>query len=516
MATAPPDPDTASLGDVLATEALRRRPARHPDHAAENRALAALARAAVDRPDDLPGRFAEVALDLCGAGSAGVSLLEAAPEGGTVFRWTALAGALAPHVGGCAPRDFSPCGLCLDRDEAVLVARPGRRFRYFEAVDPSIVEGLIVPLRAGGRAPVGTIWVVAHQEGRRFDAEDARVLGALGDFLALALEREGLLREREAAAAALAAARRRADDILESIDLGFYAVDRAWRLTYVNRHAERLWGEPREALLGRVLWDLFPGAGAEASEGHRLHQRAARERRPARGRFLCAALGAWVEASVHPGPDGLSVYFRDVGEAVRAEEHQRLLLAELAHRVKNTLAVVQGIANRSLAGGRTLEEGREALAERLRALSRAHTLLTATEWRGAALRAVLEGELGPYGERTALHGPALDLTPKAALTLSMVLHELATNAAKHGALSGPEGRVEVSWSLGGGADGASVRLRWRERDGPPVVAPLRHGFGRTLIEQGWRHELGGEVRVDFRPDGLVCELGAPAREVLTG
>jgi two-component sensor histidine kinase len=197
----------------------------------------------------------------------------------------------------------------------------------------------------------------------------------------------------------------------------------------------------------------------------------------------------------------------------RDEERLRLLLAELSHRVKNTLATVQAIAARSLSGERTLEEARDALAKRLRALAKTHDLLTASRWRGADLRAVLEGELKPYGKRARLEGPEVELTPKAAQTLALVLHELATNAAKHGALAAPDGWLEVAWSLDrADADegGGRLRLTWRERGGPPVAPPHRRGFGRTLLEHGLRHDLSGQVALDFAPDGLVCELTVPA------
>ncbi|MEK0085082.1 PAS domain-containing protein [Benzoatithermus flavus] len=207
----------------------------------------------------------------------------------------------------------------------------------------------------------------------------------------------------------------------------------------------------------------------------------------------------------------------DVTERKRAEARQQLLLRELSHRVKNTLAVVQSIAARSLGGQRTLTEAREAFMKRLQALASAHDLLTAGHWRGASLRAVLRSELEPYGKRVRATGPDLTLAPEAAQTFALVLHELATNAAKYGALNAPEGRLEVVWELlrpAGDGQEATLRLLWQERDGPPVREPLHHGFGHTLIEQGLRYELGGEVRTEFRPEGLVCELTVPAGRAL--
>jgi two-component sensor histidine kinase len=209
-------------------------------------------------------------------------------------------------------------------------------------------------------------------------------------------------------------------------------------------------------------------------------------------------------------PDGGDVSLavltmRDVTTRKAAEERHRLLLAELSHRVKNTLAVVQGIANRSLSGERTLGEAREALAKRLRALANAHTLLTASEWRGASLRALAAAELDPYRGRVAMRGRDLALGPKAAQGLALILHELATNAAKHGALSVPEGRAELAWDAGE----AVLRLTWREAGGPEVRPPARRGFGRLLIEEAAVHDLAGRARLEFRRGGWPTSWRSP-------
>jgi two-component sensor histidine kinase len=187
----------AAVEEILITEELALRPHRLPDHAAEARALHELAAHVGELPASLHQRFVDLALELCDAGSAGISLLEAGESGATIFRWTALAGSFAPFVGGHTPRDFSPCGLCLDRGEPILLSRPARRFTYFDEVSIPIVEGLIVPLYSRGRKPLGTIWIVSHRAERRFDGEDARVMEALASFLGVALEKSSLLREKE-------------------------------------------------------------------------------------------------------------------------------------------------------------------------------------------------------------------------------------------------------------------------------------------------------------------------------
>ena len=172
--------------ELLITEALYDRTARPRDLARELDAINDLARRMVRQPDALQHRFAELALDLCRAGSAGISLLEKGEGDETRFRWTALAGEFASHIGGTTPRHFSPCGLCLDRDTAILVSRPARLFDYFSKASPPIVEGLIVPLRDARGRTVGTIWIIAHDEDRKFDATDVAILGQIASFFALA------------------------------------------------------------------------------------------------------------------------------------------------------------------------------------------------------------------------------------------------------------------------------------------------------------------------------------------
>jgi two-component sensor histidine kinase len=163
----------------------------------------------------------------------------------------------------------------------------------------------------------------------------------------------------------------------------------------------------------------------------------------------------------------LGTVARDISVRKEAEERQRLLLAELNHQAKNTIAIIDAIASRSFTAQRSIEDGLDVFRKRLAALSGAHDLLTASEWRSANLRTVIATELSAYGRRASLDGPEIALAPKAALTLALVLHELATNAGKYGALSTPEGHVNVSWALGARAGGSQLRLRWRESDGSP-------------------------------------------------
>ena len=194
-------------------------------------------------------------------------------------------------------------------------------------------------------------------------------------------------------------------------------------------------------------------------------------------------------------------------ERAQAEQRQRLLINELNHRVKNTLATVQAIAFQTLKGDIALAEARNRFEARLMALSRAHNLLTARNWEGASLARIiadateyLAGEQG----RFAIRGDEVPLAPRPALALALAFHELATNAAKYGALSAEGGRVSISWR----AEGGLLRIEWRESGGPPVAPPERRGFGSRLIERGLAADLGGRAELDFGPDGLVCTIEA--------
>jgi PAS domain S-box-containing protein len=199
----------------------------------------------------------------------------------------------------------------------------------------------------------------------------------------------------------------------------------------------------------------------------------------------------------------------DITARRQAQEHQRLLLDELNHRVKNTLATVQSIAAQTLKTAPTPEEFARRFEGRILGLSRTHNLLTERHWQGVSLRTLLDTELAPYA-RCRLQGEDVSLAARMAVTLGLVFHELATNAAKYGALSRPEGWVWVEWRLDR-VDGTAQRLHltWTETGGPLVQAPQCTGFGSRLIERGVGTELAGAVRMNFDPAGLTCTLEVP-------
>lgn len=200
---------------------------------------------------------------------------------------------------------------------------------------------------------------------------------------------------------------------------------------------------------------------------------------------------------------------RDVTGEMRAESHRQLLVNELNHRVKNTLATIQSIASQSLRNAGVDPAVRGALEGRLMAIAATHNVLTDKNWSAASLRQIVDGSVMPYRSnpgQVTISGDDLMVSPKPAVVLALAFHELAINALKYGALSSAGGHVDIGWSM---ADGERLDIAWTERGGPPVRPPERRGFGSRIIELALPNELGGEVDLDYRPEGLRCLIRAP-------
>jgi PAS domain S-box-containing protein len=227
----------------------------------------------------------------------------------------------------------------------------------------------------------------------------------------------------------------------------------------------------------------------------------------------------WLEAygRITTLPDGkplrLAGVCMDVTERKEGEAQRNLLVAELSHRVKNTLATVISVARQSFTTNPDAQAAQRSFNARIRALGQTHTRLAEANWSGVLLETLLRDELAPYrdeaGANVRLSGPPAMLNPKYALTLGMAVHELATNAAKYGALSVKYGVVEIEWKF----VGADLHISWSERGGPPVTAPARNGFGRILIERVLASDLGGKVSVEFPSEGLRCLIVLPPMRV---
>ncbi len=207
----------------------------------------------------------------------------------------------------------------------------------------------------------------------------------------------------------------------------------------------------------------------------------------------------------------------DITDLKAAEQRQRLLFDELNHRVKNTLAIVQSLAQHTQRSKPDPQEFTRAFGERIMSLSRAHDLLTQTAWHGAPLQKVVSAALEPFtaqAGRIAMAGDAVELPASITITLALMLNELATNAAKFGALSTDAGRVEISWTAAPtktqDGEGLIVDFIWQERDGPPVTPPKRRGFGSRLLAAS-AAQIKGDLDAQFAPEGLRCRIRFPVQ-----
>ena len=206
----------------------------------------------------------------------------------------------------------------------------------------------------------------------------------------------------------------------------------------------------------------------------------------------------------------------DTTKHQRARDHAAMLIDELNHRVKNTLATVQSIVTQAVRNSSDPQVVRESIETRIAALSRSHDLLGREKWDGAGLRDLVQEALAPFSvtegcaERFTIKGENIRLAPKAALALGIALNELATNAVKYGAFSNEAGTISINWALEDKSDGRWLGLHWQEKNGPPVTPPTRKGFGSRVIEQGLAHELQGKVKLDYSPGGITCTIDVPA------
>ena len=491
------------LKSAFSTAVLSGRPSRPPDYAAENRALIALAQEMAVSPDGILQKLADTALALCRAHSAGISLLEEGDQKKN-FHWRAIAGEWASHLNGGTPRDFGPCGTVLDRNEALLFSHPERDFPYFGEVQPLLEEGLLIPFYIQGEA-VGTIWVVAHDLSRRFDAEDLRVMTNLGTFAAAAYQTWLSLN-----------ATRQIASIVESSDDAILSKDLNGIITTWNRGAQRIFGYAAEEVIGKPVTILFPPELQDEEpailerirRGERIeHYETVRVRKD--GRRVDISLTVSPIKSAGGKIIGASKIARDITERTQSEAQIAILAREAEHRAKNILATVQATVR--LTQSDTPDGLKQAIEGRIQALANVHTLFVQSRWTGADLHNLVTQELSPFREdgepRVRTDGPNLMLEPNAAQAIAVTLHELATNAAKYGALSVPAGKVQVDWSRM--PDGRLV-MRWAETGGPQVTPPTRQGFGMRVMESMIRYQLKGEIRCDWHAEGFVCEIAIPA------
>jgi PAS domain S-box-containing protein len=299
----------------------------------------------------------------------------------------------------------------------------------------------------------------------------------------------------------------------------------SWPIIFVNQAFLSLVGYDDQEVLGQSFDFLMErGADPEAVAGIRTAFESTQDldsqvryRRKDGSVF-------WATIFISPVRDAagdIVQYFaslHDITQHKEKEDHLHFLLDELNHRTQNTLAIVLAVARQTLR--RAADKDVMDLFEgRILALSKAQSLLGSVNWDRVSLRDVIERMLQPFGlddrasDRLSVQGSDVRLQPKAALTLAMMFHELATNAAKYGALSrDAAGKIAISWQVELTKEGRRLRLQWAERDGPIVAFPVRKGFGTRLIERGLAQDLDGEVHLDYAPSGVVCQLAMPLPE----
>jgi two-component sensor histidine kinase len=212
---------------------------------------------------------------------------------------------------------------------------------------------------------------------------------------------------------------------------------------------------------------------------------------------------------------GIFIEGNDVTDHVHTEQRQALLIRELHHRVRNTLATVQGLLTTTANTATSIEEFREAFSGRIASLANTHAVMTEQPHQSVSFQQLLTQELGPYsdeqGLRIRLSGPAVDLPSQIAVPLGMAVHELTTNAVRHGALAKEEGRVEVGWGLIERDGERALLCEWNEFAGPPVTPPCRDGFGSMLLKRVLSQQIRADVKVDFAPEGLRLRMAVPLR-----
>jgi two-component sensor histidine kinase len=395
--------------DVFITSELNRRAPKKTDYLQEKLALQDLARQMADDPAEVLPHLVDLALEICGGTSGGISLYEEKPSPG-VFRWRYLRGSLAKFTGGTTPRDFSPCGVTLDLKTPVLAEHPERYYTWLVEAGIALPECLLVPLYVGSAEPLGTLWIVSPSEGH-FDSGHARIMTELAAFAGIALQ----------------------------------MVSTEDRLQLAFEKQEQLTLE------------------------------------------------------------------------------QETLTQEMGHRVKNLFAIVGGMIRISARSAATPKEMSEILSGRLLALATAHAVVRRTfddkgiASRDAELGEIVQTILLPHGDPSAsasrrykFDGPPIRLGDRVTNGFALVLHELATNAAKYGALKADTGTVQVYWRRENG----QLILTWEERDGPAIVSePTKQGFGSALSKNTVEGQLGGTLFYDWHPTGLLVTISVPVNNL---
>jgi len=373
------------------------------------------------------------------------------------------------------------------------------------------------PMKYRGAA-VGFLGVDDVQSSRVWTKDDMSMLRIVGEILTNALQRcrvEQALRQNESVLRSFFDASPMAMGIIDLInedDILF--ID-------VNREVADYLELPIDEIVGRTARQI-----GITEDGNRFwvnhYYRSAEKGGPLQLEFRREKTGEWYEAVVcpiatDPAPETsrFAFVFQDITERKHSEDHLRLLNRELNHRVKNNLAVVAALAERTAATSETISRFRESFAGRIQAMSRAHTLIAERHRRSAPLQALLEYVFADFSRESPgavlLDGPEIELSAKSASSIALVARELIVNSAKYGSMSARDGRVEVRWRVQEGTEPPVLRFEWREKDGPSIIEPVRSGSGADLIHRLVQYDLGGELSVRYEPAGFECDISFPLR-----
>lgn len=481
----------------------------------------------VRRPDGVPFGVLAVTLDVTERRSAEEKLrrseesLRLAIEGAGMATWELD---LTTMTGTWSANRFDLLGIPRRADlsgsfaEWIACIHPGDRDRARTAVERCFTEGQPYTIEYRVlRADTGAErWLQSH--GSRIDYDDGRA----SRFVGVSFD----ITARKCAEHNLRASEARFRTIFEQANDFLVTTSLDQVITSVNPAVLAALGYAESEVVGHSIAEFM--SAEEFARSMQAFEKKLAEGGTTRltitvrakdGRPLIWEVNSRLTTDDAGNPTGLHAIARDMTDAKRAETHLRLLIDELNHRVKNTLAIVQGIAQQTFKDNADPAAARHAFEGRLAALSEAHTLLTRERWDAVSMRQIIGDAVAPHGGdagRFTLDGPDLPIVPKTAISLALAIHELATNAVKHGALSVPGGRVAITWARSDTSGAARLMLRWEERGGPPVRTPTKRGFGTRMIERGLAAELGGSVRIDFAPQGLVCIVDAPLPEGAEG
>jgi PAS domain S-box-containing protein len=386
---------------------------------------------------------------------------------------------------------IAPPGRAGEMADIVARIRTGERVEHFETQrlhkDGSIVElSLTVsPIHDESGQVVGASKIAreigAHRRARQREALLAAIVSSSDDAI-ISKSLEGIITSWNPAAERL---------------LGYTASEA------VGRHISMIAPPGREGEMARIIERIRGGERVEHFDTQRRHKS---------GAVLDISLTVSPVYDEHGRVIGASKIARDIGERRRSEERLKLLMNELDHRAKNVLAVAQAILRLTRAD--SLPDFMSAVEGRIGALARIHTQVAENRWDGADILRLAPASLEAFGAREGrirITGPSAWVSPTAAQVVGVLLHELATNAVKHGALSTPDGQVDLAWALAGSGD---LRLSWAERGGPDVAVPSRRSFGTQVIERNVPDQLGGTADLKWLPHGLECDFVIPAKYVV--